>query len=508
MTVRRQKVSAAVLVILFLAIPLWRGFDQPALPMDEGFLIVYPELILKGHVPYRDFETFYGPGNPYFLSGAFAVFGPGIFVERAVGLIYRLVVLGAVFGIAQRWGAIIAVACMAMTGFILVSTGVVAYAWIGAVALGLCSLWLSAKADAPWRCFVGGVCAGAALLYRVDLGPAIVASALPLFLAMPARSKWKWLAGVAVALLPLAGLTFVAGPQPLIDNLFLIPVFHSVPARRLAIASADPWVIYLLVLHVVAAFANVAAGVIAVRRDRRDLQNRLLLGWALFGLGLTHQAIQRIDGLHVLYAAFVSLGALPLSALIFSARGDRPVNRGKALLAGTAVFCVVALILPEVAVQFRNGVVSGVRSSSDQALVVEHDGRSFPLSSPDTIRAVNALLKELDRLAKPGQRLVVGPADLRRTNYNDTYLYYLLPALEPATYFLEMNPLSANRPGSRLPQDVESADWLILNRRWDSWGEENRSREFGSDAANAVVRERFVLQGEFGSFLLFQKKHG
>jgi hypothetical protein len=51
---------------------------------------------------------------------------------------------------------------------------------------------------------------------------------------------------------------------------------------------------------------------------------------------------------------------------------------------------------------------------------------------------------------------------LRRTNYNNTFLYYLLSQLTPATYFLEINPLSANRPGLRLSADVPSADWLII----------------------------------------------
>lgn len=505
MTVRRQKVFAATLVLLFLAIPLWGAFDKPALPMDEGFLLVYPELILKGQVPYRDFETFYGPANPYLLSGVFAIFDPGIFVERSVGFVYRLLVLVAVFGIAQRWGTTIAVGCTALTGFVLVSTGIVAYAWIGAVALGLCSLWLSIKTEAPWRCFFGGLCAGGALLFRVDLGPAVVASALPLFLAMPARARWRWLAGATVALIPLAGLLFIVGLQPLIDNLFLYPVVRSGPGRRLPIGSADAWVIYLFGIHVLAALTNVAAGVTAVRREPRDLQNRLLLGWALFGLFLTHQAVQRIDSLHVVYAAFVSIGTLPLALLIFS-QGAAPAARTKSLLAVAAALSLIAVVLPEVAIRFRNEFRNSFSSTSDQAILVEHGRRSFPASSIETVRAASALLTELDRVSTPGQRLFIGPSDLRRTNYNDTYLYHLLPRLRPATYFLEMNPLSANRPGSRLAHDIESADWLILDRRWDIWNEPNRSREFGSDAPNAVVREQFVLQGEYQSLLLFRKK--
>ena len=67
-----------LLVLLTLLVAFWPMFESPALPMDEGTLLVYPELILQGQVPYRDFETFYGPANLWVLSAAFSIFGPDI----------------------------------------------------------------------------------------------------------------------------------------------------------------------------------------------------------------------------------------------------------------------------------------------------------------------------------------------------------------------------------------------------------------------------------------------
>jgi hypothetical protein len=116
------------------------------------------------------------------------------------------------------------------------------------------------------------------------------------------------------------------------------------------------------------------------------------------------------------------------------------------------------------------------------------------------------MIDRLEELSSPGQRLFVGPRDLRRTNYGDTFLYHLTPQLRPATYFLEMNPFSANRPGSRLAKDIKTADWLILNRLWDTVEPFNRAAEFGSDEPNAVVRENFTQVGEYGSYALFRRK--
>ena len=52
---------------------------------------------------------------------------------------------------------------------------------------------------------------------------------------------------------------------------------------------------------------------------------------------------------------------------------------------------------------------------------------------------------------------------------------------------------------ARLADDVASADWLILSKVWEGWNEPNASTEFGSDAPNRVVDERFcrVVGGRF-----------
>ena len=73
------------LVILIVLVPLWPAFEKSAAPMDEGSLLVYPELVLKGQLPYRDFETFYGPANLWVLSGVYAVFSPGIYQPQNHG---------------------------------------------------------------------------------------------------------------------------------------------------------------------------------------------------------------------------------------------------------------------------------------------------------------------------------------------------------------------------------------------------------------------------------------
>ena len=101
---------------------------------------------------------------------------------------------------------------------------------------------------------------------------------------------------------------------------------------------------------------------------------------------------------------------------------------------------------------------------------------------------MQAAVDELGRSAEPGDRLLVGPSDLRRTWYSDVFIYWLFPELEPATYYIEMDPGLANAEGSSLADDVASADWVILTGLWDGWMEPNSSMEYGSDAAEPGPR--------------------
>jgi hypothetical protein len=106
---------------------------------------------------------------------------------------------------------------------------------------------------------------------------------------------------------------------------------------------------------------------------------------------------------------------------------------------------------------------------------------------------VSVALDAVDRLTAPGDRLVVGPEDLRRTFFNHTALYHLLPELEPATYHLTMAPGTANRSGARLPADVAEADVVVLGTGSD-WHQVAPNSELGSDDAAKALEAGFCLR--------------
>jgi hypothetical protein len=502
-----KKLAAAVVALLILLVGFWASFEKAGTAMDEGMLLIYPELVSHGQIPYRDFETFYGPANPYFLAGAFQLFGTHIFTERGVGLLYRVIVMVAIFGIVRRWGTVFGTGGMLIAGALLICTDLPASAWIAGVGCVLVSLWVVSSSHFRGRYFLAGSLAGLALLFRPDLGPAVVLSALPFLWWAVWRERGHYFVGVAISLLPLAIVTLLAGVGNVWDNLFFYPVIVSNPGRRLPLFFAAPFVLRLLVLHLITGLVIVARAVFELRTNHGSVRGRLLLSMGILALCLTPQAMQRLDVGHLLYAAMASLPLLPVA--VASLFPEKKTTARKNVMATAIVLATILLIgitAPDVTTRVYNGYTLGLSRSIQTAIFVERNGRAFPFGSLEEARDATRLFKKLQAVSKPGERLFVGPADLRRTNYCDTFIHHLFPELRPASYFLEMNPFSANRPHTRLAADVSRADWLVLDQEMDNWREPNRSMEFGDDAPNRVVLTEFRPIAQYGSYILFQRQ--
>jgi hypothetical protein len=508
-------------------VELWRA---PGSPMEEGFMLTFPELVLEGQIPNRDFLHLYGPGSLWVLAGVFKVFGTTLATERVVGLLQLLGVVFGVFALVRPWGRWVAVAGAVMTAVVLLPpAGLVAMAWPGGLALGLWALNAAlAGGTAPpssrrrGRLFlVAGVLAGAALLYRPDLAAAIGLSAAVLWWGLDRGARLRLAGGLVLGLAPYAIHLATAGVANVIDGLVLEPVFELRAGRSLPFppswghfdgflqrvgaliepswplpAPASPAQLTLWVgLLLTATVALVAAGIAAARRgDRR------LLVMALFCVGLLPQAIQRADSTHLAWVSCVPLGLLP-AAVVEGQRPWRPAwSRGRTAVVAAAVPVAATLALAPTFVWGVYGDYVGRSFGVDpiEAGTMRRGERAFPYGRLEAVAAVNAMLPELERVTEPGDALFVGPVDLRRTNYSEAYLYYLMPELEPATRFLEMDPGLANAEDSGMADELRRADVVVLSSIYANWDEPNDSRKFGPNEPNEVIDEEFCLIGSYG----------
>ena len=516
----RHRWLPLVVVAAVCALPFWGLWNAPGAPMEEGFMLVFPELVLQGKVPNRDFLHLYGPASLWVLAAVYKVAGVTLEAERVVGFLQQLGVVAGVFLAVRPWGRWVAAAGAVVAAVVVLPPiGLTALAWVGAVAFGLLGLHGALAGRSERFLAFSGFLGAMALLYRPDLVVAVGLSALVVAAGLRDRRRWVYL-GTLAGTTAAGYLVHVAmaGIGNVWHGLFVEPVFDLRGGRRLplppsfdafdgflqraGLLAEPPWpfpslpspaqLSIWLVLILVADVLLVAAGVRAFRRtgDRR------LLAFALFAVGLLPQALQRADSTHLAWVSCVPFGLLPAAvAELLDGR------RWRSWVAPLAHALVLLVVIPDFTWRSYadySAQTFGIRSDAG---TMERNGRRFLYGRPDAVDAVNALLPLVDELTEPGDRLFVGTGDLRKTPYSEAFLYYLLPELEPATRYIEMDPGVANAPDSGLADEIRSADVVILSSIRDDWLEPNDSREFGPNEPNEVVAEEFCLVRSFGEGL-------
>lgn len=483
--------ATAVTVVAFaLLVPSTSGVGHQ---MDEGAVVAYASEVLDGAIPHRDFLTFYGPGNPWLVAGAFWIAGESVATERAVGLLYRLLIVLSLFVLALRLSGMLGGLLAGLVSAWLMSEEIVwAYATYGAIAFGLAALALVTVAAARVQTrgvrallLAAGLSGGIAILMRFDFAPAVLLSAVPLLALVPWRARGWYgagllvTAGIYVPHLVLVGWTRL---ERLLGDLSA-----AGRARRLPLPDLGSEPGYLLALGLLTSLGFVALGTVLWRRGDRK-SGPLLVALGVFSCALVPWTIFRADILHVRPFALVPLSLMPAVALLVAGKAPRMGARGRAVT-GAAV-TVIAVLPPfyDFDTKFQRARdLRGLRTAERGF----YDDDSFGAR-----RAVD----RLHTLAQPGDRLFVGMKDLRRAEYGPTYMYFLLRELEPASYYMELNPGTANREGSGLADELRSADWLILTTEYDF---RHDSAKLGPNEPNEVVRDDFCLRFESGGYFVY-----
>ncbi len=532
----RQKhgLTFLVLGILFL-LPLRGLLRAQGPPMEEGFMLVFPERVLHGAVPNRDFLHLYGPGSLWVLAAVYKVLGTHLVVERLFGLLQEMGIVLGVYALAHFWGRRVALCCAVISLLLIIPPiGLTALAWDGGVALGLFGLvatlegrrrWARDAASA-WRWAVaGGVLSGLALLYRPDLVLAVGLGLLAAWWGTDRRFKLRVLLGGLVGVAGYVVQFALAGPGDAFEGMVLQPIFDLRGGRKLPVpppwghldgflqrsGAIVPWRYPLPALPTSAQLTVWFFGLLAavlfllgvaiwtVRRDRTRFRARVLLAGALFSAGMVPQAMQRVDSAHFGWVTCVSFALLPLAVLeLLRVHAPRWKFGRSAVVSGAAVLVVLVVVVPQFTSWAYANFVAQTFGRHRLAHRIERNGRVFYYGRPEVATAAQQLLAEVPKVATPGDRLFVGTTDLRKTPLSDAYLYYMLPEYPPATRYIEMDPGVANAKDSGLASDLRSADVAILSGVWNDWSEPNDSRKFGSDAPNRVLARDFCLVGSFG----------
>jgi hypothetical protein len=130
---------ASVLVLLS-AVLFAPAFVAAGSEFDEGILVTFPVRVLHGDLPYRDFETFYGPAQPFLTAGVFDVFGSTLGTERAISFCFRLLLVIGAYVVLLPFGRAAAFAGGFLAAIVLAAGGVTFDSEVAAQALGSVAL--------------------------------------------------------------------------------------------------------------------------------------------------------------------------------------------------------------------------------------------------------------------------------------------------------------------------------------------------------------------------------
>ena len=520
-----------------VALPLRGLMRAQGPPMEEGFMLAFPEFVLRGLLPNRDFLHLYGPGSLWALAATFKVFGVSLATERWFGLLQQIGIIAAVVLLARFWGRTVALTVGLVSLVLIVPPiGLTALAWDGGVALvglGLVCVLEGrrrvrtvdgvAGPSLGWI-LAGGAVLGLGLTFRLDLVVAASLAGVTAVWGLGRRSYGRLALGALIGVSPYLVHVATAGPVAVFRGMVLDPVVFLRGGRRLpipppwdhldsvlqrvgvealprwpALLSTPAQLALWFWLLIASVLVLLGVGAWAVRREPDRFQARVLLAVGALSLGLMPQAVQRVDSAHLAWVSCVPLAFLPV-AIVELLRILRPSMRlgvRAAVGAGTAAVLILA-VLPHFTARVYYDYTAQSFGHRRTAVAIWHGGRLFYYGRAEVQGAAEALLARVDEISEPGDRLFVGTTDLRRTPYSDAYLYYMLPDLRPATYFVEMDPGMANRDGSRMPRDLASADIVVLSSIWKDWSEPNDSRKIGSSESSRVLAEQFCQVGSFG----------
>lgn len=534
------------IVALVLGLPVWGLLRYQGPPMEEGFMLAFPEQILNGRFPHRDFLHLYGPGSLYVLAAVFGVFGVSLTVERFVGLLQHAGVAFGLYALLRPFGRRVATTSAVISVLLLIGPGgLSAMAWNGALALGICSLAVATAAarrpperSARTLLVVAGVLAGAALLYRPDM---IIAVALGLGAVLwelpPARRKPLLIAAAATLLLYVPHL-LISGIGDSINGMFTEPVFALRGGRALPVPPSwneidgflqragtlrtDGWPLpmpgiskqitlwfWLVPLSIV---VNLVAAWRLRRRERGSDRAMVLWPAALFGAALLPQALQRPDTTHLAWVTGVTFAVLvPSIVVLLEELGPRVRalgGLGRYLVASGVVAAIFVVVIPFYPARTYVDLVGQTFGRNRFGSAITVADRTFYFGSAEGAAEAQQVSDALAELSEPGERLIAGPTDLSRTNYNDSFFYFLLPDLVPGTRYIEMDPGIANAEDSGLADELRENDWLILSASSDLWNEPNESADAGSDEPNEVVRQQYCRVVDAGGFQLLVNTRG
>jgi hypothetical protein len=449
-------------------------------PHDEGLMLAWAGRLANGQAPYRDFWCNYPPGQPLLLAGLVKLFGPSLLAWRVLRLGVDVAVALLVYGLVRRRAG----EGWALAGW-LAAAGAMAFpAGPGPNATAL-ALGLGALLAAPVRPGLAGCLAGAAVVFRPEVGVAIALGA-----ALQSRGRRMWLTLGVAAAVAVAGLLpfFVVAPSQMADQVVgFLGIQHL---QRLPLPldphTTDPNKIFeRLFPTILLAVAAVAVVWTLVRRRWHPAIALAIVG-ALYLIG-------RPDDFHLIP---LSVAAAVLLCTAAAREPQRAIRVALVLCAGVIAAWGVErragqLLHPPAQAAVPGPAADGVRTD------------------PADARALAALRAAVDRAAPPGGPVFVADPRHDRVTAGDPLLYTILDRRNPTRYdVMQPGVVTKASVQREIVRDLARTDVVVrwLDPRATHREPNGSARSSGVHVLDRYLAARFAPRGRFGVYELLVRR--
>jgi hypothetical protein len=523
---------------------------------DEGVDLSAAARVLAGQVPYRDFSLIYAPGQSYALAAVFMAVGPSMGAARGYDLVVRVLLCLSVYALAREVSsAKVALVPYAVAVVLLGSAYFYGYPMFPALLLSFSSATLclvALRGGGRWWLFSAGLLAGAAGIFRHDVGVYVIGSEALLLLLRGLAGKpplgteptqlsgiirrswqsvWPFLAGIGTAVAPpglflLATVpfgdlwyAFVAFPLGEFRSAFSVPVPDAMPPVSALIAGdvSWEWVVdvythsppHLLWVNfwtqpiiIAVGLFYVAMGFRALRSGGGDGSRVWSMALVTFlAAALLNQGINRVDVIHLLPS-----GILVCICLAGLAHRGFAVPR---LRAPTAIGILAAVVI--MAPSYVRAPLSMTRAA------LTWEDRVSCAEYADLVRAacVFTLPEQAEAamyirtVTRPDEPIFVGNVQHDRIVPNDA-LFYFVAARPNATRYDDLiaGLVATERTQSSIIADLEQKQvrWVVLTSRFKDEVEPNAmGRPTGVTMLDDYIRAKYVPAHQVADYVIWTR---
>jgi hypothetical protein len=486
---------------------------------DEGLIVDGAVRILRGEIPYRDFNTGYAPAQFYAIAGVFSAFGTNLVTARIWDVVWNMAVFGFAIGLTAaisrpRKTPLLPLVCL---GLLLGACGTPFCSMTNSPTMGfmlpsLAALWCAVlyfETRATRWLFMSGASAGIAILYRHDLGACLLAAVIvAVCQSSIGQCKWRRIQFVALLFAGVLATVFLPAlyfclfvPKKVLIQSFIDFPRMNVAGRHLPLpspVSIRAWCAFYMPLAIIIVAAY------SMRRTEANRRSIFSLLLVLTVLTLAH-ATQRLDISHAFPAIIFSM--LLLSASMCEWQKRTPRFFQGMLLSGTIIcYVVMPLSLWIFQVAALHYALPSI-GTSPCARNQDNDLPELPRAGRvcldmDQRKAVEFVRRRL----LPGKFLYVGAEKQGSAWYNDALFYFLADRPSATRYDMFV-------PGITTTADVQSeilteirqrhAEYVVLLRVPSSHEPNLSSVDSGINILDTAIRQDYTQVAEFGRYTIW-----